>query len=364
MGALSVSSNMVEVSLIFGGMSPEHAASRESFSYVYDQLCTENCGVCISHVYYVDSDNYVSFYDFDRSWHSRDYMVSKNAVDYATFAKHVLGANGYIVNLLHGNYGEDGHIQGLANIVGLRGTFGPVLPSSLAMSKIHMQCYVSGSQSTIKVPATLTLTDAKSCSAVAEIKNLFDGLKVVVKPNSLGVSLFTERYTVSDIEISIIEDNLRAIFKYDERALIQEFVEGQEYSIGCIRLDHKVVVLPAIRIDTKRGFFGHEEKHRIGSADEVLMEEDTVEILHMKRVSRDLFDELGFSHMCRFDYILTPSGDVYFLEANPIPGLMRNSNLPKMLNGYGLSLADMTLNFVSQDDMKVMRLSKVDYTID
>ena len=357
-------SDDVEVSLIFGGMSPEHAASRESFSFVYQELAAENSGVVLRNIYYVDPENRVTCRPFEKNAGAHDYMCSSGSIDYAAAAAIMHRDSGYLFNLLHGNFGEDGHIQGLAGLLKLRGSFGPVLPASLAMSKVHMQRYVSGFQQVAKVPCTWVVSDSGAQPSASAFLDKFGGRQIVIKPNSLGASLFTECYTVSDAEMPAILKNLDIIAQYDERALVQEFVSGTEYSIGCIRQDNQVVVLPAVRIDTARGFFGHDEKHRRGQVEELLLEDDTAETTQLKEVSRALFDDLGFAHMCRFDYIVTPNGDIYFLEANPIPGLMPNSILPKMLAHCGISIGNLIRHFQFQDEAKAHKNSNYDYSID
>ncbi|WP_296255643.1 MULTISPECIES: D-alanine--D-alanine ligase family protein [unclassified Pseudomonas] len=364
MGNVTLKMDDLEVSLVFGGMSPEHAASRASFSFVYQELTAQNSGVALRNIYYVDLNNRITCRPFEKNALAEDYMRPSDPVDYAAAADMMSRDTGYLFNLLHGNYGEDGHVQGLANLLKLRGSFGPVLPASLAMSKVHMQRYVSGYQKIVKVPDTWVVTDSSESPDTATLLGKFGGTMVVVKPNSLGASLFTECYTVTQAEVPRIIENLSLISQYDERALVQAFVSGTEYSIGCVRLDNRVVALPAVRIDTARGFFGHQEKHRRGNVQEILVEEDTPVISQLKAMSCELFDDLGFAHMCRFDYIVTGGDDIYFLEANPIPGLMRNSILPKMLKKSGISIAQLIRHFSCQDAVKAHKRSAYDYSID
>ncbi|WP_425622512.1 hypothetical protein ACPT9H_18245 [Brevibacillus borstelensis] len=160
---------------------------------------------------------------------------------------------------------------------------------------------------------------------------------------ALGASLFTEKYVVSDTIVPALKKNLALIFEYDQWALIQSFVRGSEYSVGCLQLATTPFALPAVKILTQRQFFGHSEKHRAGMVEEV---PDTPTTRTLREISTQIFDGLGFANMCRFDFIVSEGGDVYFLEANPIPGLMRNSIFPKMLRAANLSIPDLIAQFM------------------
>ncbi len=218
----------------------------------------------------------------------------------------------YILNLLHGNYGEDGHIQGAAAISSLHGSFGPVLPASLAMSKAHMNHYIASAHPYLKIPKSLVVADRNYKTAISNISKTFQGEEIVIKPNSLGASLFTEKYRVNDASMSEMERNLAVIFNYDQRALIQRFIKGSEYSICCLQRNSDVQVLPAIEIRTDRQFFGHAEKHQSGMAQEVIVKIDTSTTKFMKDVSIDIFEGVNFENMCRFDFIAIEKGEVFF----------------------------------------------------
>lgn len=364
MSNLIMEKSVEPLAILFGGMSPEHSASLESFRHLYDTLRQSSRRLVLKSIYYVDRENLVTKRSYNPALQAEDYMQSVNSVPYAIALQGMIEDKTYILNLLHGNLGEDGHIQGLAMLANLTGTFGPVLPASLAMSKFHMQHFVASSQPELRVPETLAVRDRHSKNAASLILERFDGCEIVIKPNSLGASLFTERYAVSEGSMNSIRENLDTIFEFDEMALAQKFIAGREYSIGCVRIDGKTVVLPAVEIKTERAFFGHAEKHRQGKAEELIVEEDTEQLQLLKNISATIFNDVGFTHMCRFDYIVENDVKKYFLEANPIPGLMRNSIFPKMLKHYGLSIPELFHHFISDDRKSSRKRFHFNYSID
>jgi D-alanine-D-alanine ligase len=319
-----------KISIIFGGKSPEHPASLESFRYVLSTLESEQHDLTLQNIIYLDRENIASIRRYKKGTSSEKYIQHKKPLTFIEAIQLLMHEQAFIINLLHGNYGEDGHIQGVAKYAGLKGTFGDVLPSSLAMSKFHMGKYVAGAHSALKLPKTIPIVEEKIKDAPQIINNNFRDQKIVVKPNSLGASLFTELHIIKRTMAHGIQKNLQDIFEYDRLALAQEYIEGMEYSIGCIRYFGKTVTLPPVLIETDRQFFGHSEKHEAGNVREIIIEKTDPTTECLRKVSEEIFEIAGFENMCRFDYIVSPNGECYFLEANPIPGLMQNSIFPRM----------------------------------
>src|SRR5262249_43000211 len=137
------------------------------------------------------------------------------------------------------------------------------------------------------VPPTWALRPATSLEKVV---NELAGRPIVVKPNQMGASLLTQHLTNYDQEL--LSAIVTEIFRYDTEALIQEYIHGTEYSCGVIERDGKALALPVIRIETERGFFGHQQKHQRGQARSSIA--PTSGVIHaLQRYSERLFTELG-----------------------------------------------------------------------
>lgn len=356
-------SSRVRISIVFGGKSPEHRASLESFRHVLGEIQRDD-GIEIEDIYYVNVEGRVAVKSFRSDVSVDNYMRDHESMPYWAALGRMANAGTFVLNLLHGNFGEDGHVQGAAAITSVPGSFGPVLAASLAMSKYHMNQYVAGAHPEVKIPDTLFLQERDLPEFGRWISDRFSGAEIVVKPNSLGASLFTHRYHVDFDDIASINANLAEIFEYDTSALVQRYISGTEYSIGCLQKEEEIIALPAVRIETDGAFFGHEQKHRSGKANEVVVTEASVIVESMRELSVDIFESVGFRNMCRFDFIVSPDDAIYFLEANPIPGLMRNSIFPKMLSASDISLGDAILQFRNNHLSEKPRKHFVDYQID
>ncbi|WP_175924304.1 D-alanine--D-alanine ligase family protein [Burkholderia latens] len=356
-------SNLDQVSIIFGGKSPEHSASIESFRHVRDVINSSQV-FDIDHIYYVNPDNKVAIIPHYAGDSIECYMKRADVMPYWIALGQMASRKTFVLNLLHGNYGEDGCIQGAASMMSIPGTFGPVLPASLAMSKFHMSKYVAEAHPSAKMPRTLVLSDSDRMAADKHIEEAFAGRDIVVKPNSLGASLFTHRYAADRKLAGVIQDNVAAILEYDRWALVQEYIAGDEYSVGCIQRNDVVVALPVVKIEAEGDFFGHAQKHRDGLVKELVVRDDTETTKTIKQLAVGIFKGLGFKNMCRFDFIVSRDGDIVFLEANPIPGMMRNSIFPKMLNAANMSIIDAIRQFKKNYFSEAARKSFLEYHID
>ena len=59
-----------------------------------------------------------------------------------------------------------------------------------------------------------------------------------------------------------------------------------------------------------------------------------------------IYDVLGCSIFARIDMFLTPEKEIYFNEANTIPGFTSHSRYPTMLRGIGMSFDEIVNKLV------------------
>ncbi|WP_329254628.1 hypothetical protein [Streptomyces canus] len=332
----------MDLVLLAGGRSTEHDASLHSFTNVIAEVLRRPDLFTLAGVVYVDRDGGFHIIqeapwpstaaDLVRQRRSSAVGVS-DALDWLADSGH------FCFSLLHGSEGEDGAWQGLAEVMGITGSFGPVLPSALAMNKRLQSLVVPSLVPELKLPRSWAVTKTTAASSLRVIVRELAGKPVVVKPNQMGASLLTRRFTHYDE--STLAAALAEIFPYDRQALLQEYVAGPEYSCGVIERYDSPIALPVTLIQTADGFFGHAQKHQHGTS-RALIACDSPRVRDIQRYSEQLFAELDLFGWCRFDYIAAPGG-IHFLEVNTIPGLMSGSLFPMMLRAAGLSIADLIM---------------------
>lgn len=356
-----------KISFLFGGVSSEHNASLSSFDNVYSSLqANEPDKERYQNIYYIDRNGLVCWNRCDFTKEPAFYVQSGEDHEPLANAMQMIRQNDeFIFSLLHGQMGEDGHFQGLARVMGIKGTFGSVLSCSLGMSKYHMAQFVSARYPQTELIPTMVITENDLHSLPLKLRPYYNS-EIVVKPNSLGASLFTERFVVEPQTIDRIERLISNILRYDTMALVQQYICGKEYSCGCLEINQAVLVLPLVNIQTENNFFGHEEKHKQGKANEVIILDSELEAnTHtVKEVAKDLFLNLFYENMCRFDFIVSSDNKVYFLEANPLPGLMKSSIFPKMLRTQNIEVYNLPDIFYENSMRRQCKETSIEYHID
>jgi len=217
---------------------------------------------------------------------------------------------------LHGLCGEDGSIQGWLELVRIPYTGSGVLASALAMDKISSK----------KVFSSQNLFLPRFQGVTRDEKTRLDcrlSFPLVVKParagSTLGVSLVRGRNGLE------LKKALERAFQYDGfSALLEEYVEGKEVTVGIID-DPQPRSLPIIQIIPKKELFDYQAKYTEGFC--------------------EAYESLGCRDFARVDMILK-EGVAHILEVNTIPGMTEKSLLPMAANAEGLSFAELVDNIV------------------
>lgn len=226
---------------------------------------------------------------------------------------------------LHGANGEDGRIQAAFDLFGIKYTGTDYLSSALAMDKgISKRLFQSNG---IPTPSGISMTKT-NCER--EFKKTGLTLPCVVKPCRGG----------SSIGISIVrteEEYNRALeeaFRWEEEVVIEDYVEGREFSVGVI----EDKALPIIEIAPKEGFYDYKNKYAAGSTVETcpaeLSEELTKEMQHYAEMVAKV---LGLSTYSRMDFLLDKTDRIFCLEANTLPGMTPTSLLPQEAQAVGVN---------------------------
>ena len=231
--------------------------------------------------------------------------------------------------LLHGNFGEDGRIQGFLDILGVPYVGSGVLASALCMDKaISKQLY---SKLNLLTPEWLFIKNGKSFNAKAIMS--FIGSKVVIKPvcegSSVGVFICDKE---SEICMAINE-----VFALGEDVLIEKYIKGTEVTC-CVLGNNNLEALPIIEIipDKRFEFFNYEAKYTTGATNEICPARIK---LYLADIIYEISKTVHYSFKCktwsRSDFII--EGDnVYILETNTLPGMTENSLFPLAARTAGI----------------------------
>ncbi|MBQ1871834.1 MAG: ATP-grasp domain-containing protein, partial [Lachnospiraceae bacterium] len=147
-------------------------------------------------------------------------------------------------------------------------------------------------------------------------------IPVIVKPCCGGSSVGTNIVrNEKDYEVALNE-----AFKYEDRAMVEEFIKGREFSVGVI----EGKAYPVIEIAPKEGFYDYKNKYKAGSAVETCPADIPEDIAKkMQGYAEDAFKCLRYKTYARMDFLLGDNGRMVCLEANTLPGMTPTSLLPQ-----------------------------------
>jgi D-alanine-D-alanine ligase len=227
---------------------------------------------------------------------------------------------------LHGPLGEDGTIQGLLEVLGIPYTSSGVLASALAMDKEKSKEVFLAY--TIPTPAWQVLKKGQ--------KIKISKFPVVAKPvrqgSAVGVSIIDKPAQLSRA--------LRQSFRYDDKAMIEQYIKGIELTVGV--LNNKP--LPVIRIIPQNKFYDFESKYAPGGSQHLIpagipaAAEKKARLLGLAA-----HQALGCRGATRVDMILDKQGRIFVLEVNTIPGMTETSLLPDAARAAGYTFNTLVL---------------------
>lgn len=235
--------------------------------------------------------------------------------------------------ILHGPYGEDGTIQGFLELLHIAYGFSNVLASALGMNKLLSRKIFE--KEGLLVPRYTALRSPLS-------RGLPIDFPLVIKPNTQG----------SSVGVSIcknqkeFEKGLKEAFKYDETAVVEEYIKGTEITGGVLGKGENVLALPIVEIVPKKQFFNYQAKYD-GSTEEIVPARISKELTKKaERYAKKAHQILDCSGVTRTDMIIRENSDGKFediriLEINTIPGLTQESLIPKAAKVAGISFEDL-----------------------
>jgi D-alanine-D-alanine ligase len=237
---------------------------------------------------------------------------------------------------LHGGTGEDGTIQALFDLAGVRYTGSGVLGSALAMDKdLSKRIFRAAGVATAdwRMVRTGDGTPWREPGYSAETFAAL-GDRVVVKPSKQG----------STVGLSIIDRPgplaaaIEEAFRHDDEVMLEAFVPGRELTVAVLG----GVALPVGEIIPKHDIYDYECKYTAGMAEEIFPAQipDAVRD-QMQAQAMRAYAALKLRGCARIDFRLDPKGEMYCLEANTLPGMTGTSLVPQAAQAAGIGFPEL-----------------------
>jgi D-alanine-D-alanine ligase len=237
---------------------------------------------------------------------------------------------------MHGPGGEDGTAQELLEILGIAFTGPGVAACGRCMDKVLAKQELRGAGVPTPDWFAFNETAFRELGAADALSALEErlGFPLVVKP-SRGGSALGVKFAASWFEVP---EALVSAFSYDDRVLLERFVEGRELAVSVLGSE-PLPVVEAIPGDGDR--YDFEARYEIGRTEFACPAElSEAETEAVTAAALAAYEALGCAGFSRVDLILAEDGP-QVLEVNAIPGLTDTSLLPQAAEAAGMSFEDL-----------------------
>ncbi|MDG2353334.1 MAG: D-alanine--D-alanine ligase [Gammaproteobacteria bacterium] len=286
------------IAVLMGGNSAEREVSLNSGKAVYDALKKQN----------------IECFKFDWEGDNLDELWSKK------FDK------AFIV--LHGRGGEDGYIQQQLEDRNIAYTGTNSSASEQCMNKATTKT-IWGQHNLPLAPSVLAI--------IGEDTPIIDfplpwAVKPILEGSSIGIS------KVSDA--NELNKALALAWQYDSQALIEQWIEGGEYTVTILNKE----TLPVIQIKAGHGFYDYESKYHSDETQYLCPCKLSDEIeKKLQSIALNAFNIMNAKTWGRVDFILDKYNTPYLLEINTVPGMTSHSLVPMAAKASGLSFDELII---------------------
>ncbi|BBE17209.1 D-alanine--D-alanine ligase [Aquipluma nitroreducens] len=244
---------------------------------------------------------------------------------------------------IHGTPGEDGKLQGYFDLVKIPYSTCGVYSSALTFNKYFCSNYLRNFN--VPMAKSVRLFKGDSINPDKLVEEL--GLPVFVKPNAGGSSFGVTKVK----EKAQLQEALELAMKESSDILVEEFIEGKEFTCGLVKLSNQKILFPVTEVIPQNEFFDYEAKYVAGKTDEITPARISPDMTNkIQQLSSRIYDLCDCSGIVRVDYILK-DGEFYFLEVNTTPGMTATSFVPQQIAAMGRKLSDV-LGLIIEDKLK------------
>ena len=236
-----------------------------------------------------------------------------------------------VVNTVHGTPGEDGHLQAYWELLELPYTGTSFYLSALTFNKKDTLSVLKKFEIPMANSIYLQEKDHISFEEVAAKI----GVPFFVKPNQSGSSLGVSKVS----QVADFEAALKFAFAQDHQVILEQFMNGREFSIGVIKQNDKAVAVGITEIVSDNDFFDYEAKY-LGKSTEITPAKlDPKKAGEMMQLAENIYTLLNMTGIARLDFILHHN-EPHFIEINTNPGLSPQSIFPQQITHAKFSFTD------------------------
>ena len=337
-----------KVALLFGGRGAEHAVSCMSGASIFSAIENEVDLLPIA----IDRDGATYLYRDSRDALKNGVLTLEHSIPLSLVRQGgvcgALTAEGFFpievaLPALHGDFGEDGVVQGYLATLGIPFVGTPTLGGAIANDKAITKMLAA----TVGVPTLkgcLLSPELSFADAKATVRSVLGKeYPYFVKPNARGSSVGA---SVAKDDASL-RSALAAAAVYGEILIEPYLASITELEIGYLGVEGKSLLTPIGAISSSCGFYDYKEKYSSHTARihyATSLDESVASAV--RRHARTLVRLLGVRDLCRIDFFLCESGELYFNEINPFPGFTGESLYPILAKSIGYDYKTLLLTLI------------------
>ena len=234
--------------------------------------------------------------------------------------------------VLHGRGGEDGFIQSELNKKNIPFTGSNAKSSALCMDKAITKDLWKKHSLPISESIVVTKGDT--------LESISFPLPWAVKPTLEGSSIgITQVKNESELESALEE-----AFKYGNQALVEQWIDGDEYTVSILNNN----TLPSIKITSDHDIYDYHSKY-FSSKTQYLCPSDLTsqQELNLQNIALEAFNLTGASGWGRVDFILDKDRNPFLLEINTVPGMTSHSLVPMAAKASKMSFNDLVIKILN-----------------
>ena len=323
---------MRKLGVLYGGKSTEREVSRKSAKSVLDNLNKEKYEI------------YPIFIAEDGRWFEEKNSEKKEIENIIKYLKKL----DIVFPVLHGLYGEDGTIQGLFEIAGVKYVGCKVLASCVGMDKAYTKIifekakinqakylYVKKYKNKDYIYIDENM-DEKNID-INELINLVEKelqYPVFVKPSNSGSSVGVNKSENSEE----LKNNIEEAAKFDNKILIEQGIIGKEVECAVLGNDEKgIEVTNPGEIVPAGEYYSFDSKYN-DKKSETLMEAriSKEQKEKIKKLAKKAYLAIDGNGLSRVDFFVeNKTNKIYINEINTMPGFTEISMYPKLFEKYG-----------------------------
>ncbi len=344
------------VAVVFGGRSGEHAISCVTAGSVLSAIDREKydvvpVGIARDGRWVLEADDPARFAIAGTTLPGVDGERDPVALRHGREGVDLVGTDGspvtgridVVLPLLHGPWGEDGTLQGLLEMVGIRYVGSGVLASAMGMDKVYMKIALAAAGLPVTPGIVISRREWEQDPAAATTRIAAQGFPCFTKPPRSGSSIGVSRVD----DLTQVPAAMAEALRHDAKVLVEVAMLGAR-EVECAVLGTpeggaRTSVLGEAVAGGEHAFYDFDAKYLANQNTRIdipAQVEDGVS-QRLRTMAADAFAALGCEGLARVDFFVTPDGAVVVNEINTMPGFTPTSMYPQMWAATGIAYPEL-----------------------